>query len=89
MNYSIHPDAEAELGDAAVYYSTHASGMIAAAFLAEYERVHDLLVENQQRGPHGEDGLRVYHFDRFPSKEALRYRVNAAREFLRRIEVKS
>ncbi len=24
-----------------------------------------------------------------PSKEALRYRVNAAREFLRRIEVKS
>lgn len=66
MSYSIHPDAEAELSDAAVYYATHASGMIAAAFLAEYERVRDLLVENQQRGPHGENGLRVYHFDRFP-----------------------
>lgn len=66
MSYSIHPDAEVELGDAATYYATHASGMIAAAFLAEYERVRDLLVENQQRGPHGEDGLRVYHFDRFP-----------------------
>lgn len=58
MSYSIHPDAEAELGDAAVYYATHASKMIAAAFLAEYERVRDLLVENQQRGPHGDEGLR-------------------------------
>ncbi len=66
MSYWIHPDAEAELGDASVYYATHASSMIAAAFLAEFERVRDLLVENQQRGPHGEDGLRVYHFDRFP-----------------------
>lgn len=66
MSYSIHPDAEAELGDAAVYYATHASRMIALAFLAEYERVLDLLVENQQRGPRGEDGLRFHHFDRFP-----------------------
>lgn len=66
MSYSIHPDAETELGDAAEYYATHASAMIALAFLAEYERVRDLLIENQQRGPHGDDGLRVYHFDRFP-----------------------
>lgn len=66
MSYSIHPDAETELGDAAVYYATHANRMIALAFLAEYERVLDLLIENQQRGPHGESGLRIYHFDRFP-----------------------
>lgn len=66
MSFWIHPDAEAELRDAAVYYATHASNMIAAAFLAALERVRDLLVENQKRGSHGEDGLRVYHFDRFP-----------------------
>lgn len=66
MSWSIHPDAEGELGDAAVYYATHASEMIALAFLAEYERVRDLLIENQRRGPYGEQGLRVYHFDRFP-----------------------
>ena len=66
MSYSIHPEAEVELGDAAAYHATHASRMIALAFLAEYERVRDLLVENQSRGRHGEDGLRVYHFDRFP-----------------------
>ena len=66
MTHSIHPDAEAELGDAAVYYATHANRAIAEAFLAEYERVRDLIIENQQRGPHAEDGPRVYHFDRFP-----------------------
>jgi len=66
VSYSIHPDAEAELGDAAVYYATHASAMIALAFLAEFERVRDLLIENQRRGPRGEDGLRIYHFERFP-----------------------
>ena len=66
MTHYILPDAEAELGDAAVYYATHASRTIAEAFLAEYERVRDLLIENQQRGPHAEGGLRVYHVDRFP-----------------------
>ena len=51
MSYWIHPDAEAELGDAAVYYAQHASRAVAEAFLAEYERVRDLIVENQQLGP--------------------------------------
>lgn len=66
MSYWLHPDAEAELGDAALYYAQNASRAVAEAFLAEFERVRDLLVENPQRGPHGEHGLRVYHFDRFP-----------------------
>lgn len=60
MTFSIHPDAEAELGDATTYYAAHASKLIAAAFLAEFERVRDLLVENQQRGPHGDDGPQIY-----------------------------
>lgn len=66
MSYWLHPDAEAELGDAAVYYADQASVTVAEAFLAEFERVRDLLIENQHRGPHGEFGLRVYHLDRFP-----------------------
>lgn len=66
MTYWLHPDAEAELGEAAVYYATHASLAVAEAFLAEFERVRDLLIENQLRGPHGEYGLRVYPFGRFP-----------------------
>lgn len=59
MTHWIHPDAEAELGDAAVYDATNATTAIATAFLAEYERVRDLIVENQQRGPHLDGGLRV------------------------------
>jgi plasmid stabilization system protein ParE len=66
LTHWIHPAAEAELGDAAVYYAQNASLAIAEAFLAEYERVRDLIVENQKRGPSIEGGLRVYHFDRFP-----------------------
>ena len=66
MTYSIHPQAEAELGDAAAYYATHVNSLIALAFLTEFERVVDLLVENQRRGPHGEGGMRVYHLDRCP-----------------------
>jgi addiction module HigA family antidote len=39
LSHWLHPEAETELGDAAVYYATHASLAIAEAFLAEYERV--------------------------------------------------
>jgi plasmid stabilization system protein ParE len=66
VSYFIHPDAETELGDAAVYYAKHASKVIANAFLLEFQRVRDLLIENQQRGSRLEDGLRIYHFNRFP-----------------------
>jgi len=66
VTYWLHPEAEAELGEAAVYYAKHASLVVAESFLAEFERVRDLLVENQLRSPHGDYGLRVYHFDRFP-----------------------
>lgn len=66
MSYWLHPEAEAELGEAAVYYAQHASRLIAEAFLVEFERVRDLLVENQQRGPRDDFEFRLYHFDRFP-----------------------
>jgi plasmid stabilization system protein ParE len=66
VTYWLHPEAEVELGDAAAYYAEHASLSVAEAFLSEFERVRDLLAENQLRGPHGDFGMRVYHFDRFP-----------------------
>lgn len=66
MTYFIHPDAETELSEAAVFYAEQANAAIAKAFMSEFERVVELLVENQQRGPHGAGGLRLYHFNRFP-----------------------
>ena len=40
------------LGDAADYYAEHANPMIAQAFIAEFERVRDLWIENQGLWPH-------------------------------------
>jgi plasmid stabilization system protein ParE len=66
MSFWLHPDAEEELGVAAAHYDEQASPDIAQAFLTEYERVIGLLIENQQRGPHTEHGLRIYHLHKFP-----------------------
>lgn len=66
MTCWIHPDAETELGDAAACYAAQASPAIAEAFLAEYERIRDLIIENQRLGTHADGDLRVLHFDRFP-----------------------
>jgi plasmid stabilization system protein ParE len=66
MNYWVHPAAEAELGDAAIHYSQHASLQVAQAFLAEFERVVDMLVENPARGYLTDSGLRTYNFAHFP-----------------------
>ncbi len=66
MSYWLHTEAEAELGDAAVYYAEHANRGIADAFLEEFARVVALLQTNQQLGTPKEGGMRVYPFRRFP-----------------------
>lgn len=66
MSHWLHEQAEAELGDAAVYYAQHATKKIAAAFLAEFERVVELIEYNQQLGTPKEEGMRSYPFQRFP-----------------------
>lgn len=58
MNHWLHPDAEKELGDAAEYYLHEANLQIAEAFLAEYERVRDLVIENRNRAQAHANGLR-------------------------------
>jgi toxin ParE1/3/4 len=66
VSYWLHPEAETELGDAAVYYAEHASKAIASSFVTEFERVVTLLVANQHLGTPVDDGLRTYLFKRFP-----------------------
>ncbi len=66
MTYAIHPEAKAELAEAAVYYAEQASPMIATVFMDEFERTVDLIVANQQCGLRVEGGLRLYHLRRFP-----------------------
>lgn len=66
MSYWLHPEAEAELGNAAVYYAQQASKVIASSFVTEFERVLTLLIANQRLGAPADDGLRTYPFKRFP-----------------------
>lgn len=66
MTHWLHPEAEKELGDAAEYYLLNANPEIAEAFLVEYERIRDIVIENQLRAPMNAFGLRVAHFERFP-----------------------
>lgn len=75
MSYWIHPEAEAERGDAAVYYAAHASLAVAQAFIAEFERVRDLLVENQGRGAHGDHGFRAITSTGFRTRSSTK-RIN-------------
>ena len=66
MIYELHPEAEAELTSASLYYAEEASNRVALVFLAEFERVAELVEENQQLGTRSKAGLRVYPFRRFP-----------------------
>ena len=66
MIYELHPEAESELAGATLYYAKEASKGIALAFLAEFERVSELVEANQQLGTRAKAGLRVYPFRRFP-----------------------
>ena len=66
MIYELHPAAESELTSAALYYAKEANRSIALAFLAEFERVSELVEGNQLLGTKSKVGLRVYPFRRFP-----------------------
>ncbi len=66
MTYKLHPTAEAELNRAALYYAKQASLSIALAFVAEFERVAELLEGHQQLGTKSKADLRVHPFRRFP-----------------------
>ena len=76
LSYWLHEEAEAELGDAAVYYAQHATKKIALAFLEEFERAIELLVIDQQLGTLKDAGMRTYPFQRFPY--SIVYREDAA-----------
>ena len=66
MIYELHREAEAELTSATLYYAKEANKRIALAFLAEFERIAELVEGNQQLGTKSKSGLRTYPFRRFP-----------------------
>jgi len=62
MNYSLHPQVESDLEEAAEYLSKHASPRIASRFLAEFERAVALIVERPGIGTPMSRGKRIHRF---------------------------
>jgi plasmid stabilization system protein ParE len=73
MTYSLHPLVERDLDEAAAYLRSHASERTAARFLAEFERVANLLVEHPAIGAPISRGRRIHPFKVF--KYSVVYRV--------------
>ncbi len=65
MIYSLHPEAESDLREAATYYRERAGTALAQAFFAEFERTMHVLLEHPLLGAlwlHGKRRLVMKHF---------------------------
>jgi len=65
MNYSLHPEAESDLREAATYYRERAGTALAQAILTEFEHSIHLLLEYPLLGAlwlHGKRRLVMKHF---------------------------
>jgi plasmid stabilization system protein ParE len=65
MSYSLHPEAESDLREAAEYYRERAGNTLAQAFLAEFEHAAQLLLQHPMLGAlwlHGKRRLVMKHF---------------------------
>ncbi len=74
MSWSLSPDAEEELDQAAAYYRDQASVAVADAFLDEFERAARLIAEYPGLGTPASRGRRLMPLRRFPF--SLLYRVD-------------
>jgi toxin ParE1/3/4 len=66
VSWSLSPDAEEELNQAAAYYREQVSAALAAAFLDEFERAARLIVEHPGLGTPTSRGRRLKPLRRFP-----------------------
>ena len=72
MHYWLHPEAEQDIADALDFYATHAGLSVARRFLAEFERVAQLLVEHPGLGTPNVQGRRVFPLRVFPYSTVYR-----------------
>ncbi len=74
MTHTFHPDAELDIAEALDFYGTQAGPLVARRFLAELERVVELLDERPGFGTPASRGRRVYPLRTFPY--SVVYRVS-------------
>ncbi len=73
MTYTFHPKVEGDLDEAADHLAKHASRRTVARFLAEFERVANLLVDHPGIGTPLSRGRRIHPFRIF--KYSVVYRI--------------
>jgi toxin ParE1/3/4 len=73
MKYSLHPEVGGDLEEAALHLQQHASPRTASKFLAEFERVANLLVEHPGLGTPMSRGRKVHPLKVF--KYSVVYRL--------------
>ena len=73
MSYTVHPGVEKDIAETAEHLELHGSAKTAARFVAEFERVANLLVEHPGLGTPMSRGRRVHPFKVF--KYSVVYRV--------------
>jgi plasmid stabilization system protein ParE len=66
MIVSIHPQAEAELVDGAMFYAREANAALGEAFIAEFARAIELIREHPKLGAQWRGLLRRLPLRRFP-----------------------
>ncbi len=79
MRVSLHPDADAELSAAAVYYARNAGKPVAERFLAEFDRAVELLRERPGLGIPWHAGTRKLPLRKFPYNVVYYERRGGAR----------
>lgn len=72
MRLKYHPEARAEVVEAARYYEEEVAGL-GARFLNDWDRAIEVILESPMRWPVVEDEIRRYTMARFPY--AIYYRL--------------
>ena len=66
MRVTLHPGAEQDIADAATFYESEASPLLASRFVREVERVFKLLLANPDIGVARARGRRGFPLTGFP-----------------------
>lgn len=66
MKVTLHPAAEQDIHEAAVFYEREGSALVAARFVAEFKRLATLLAEHPDIGSPRSNGRRGFAMSVFP-----------------------
>lgn len=74
MTYTVHPGAERDIADAPDFYVKQAGLIVAQRFLAEFDRVVNLVDRNPEADASVTKSRRMFHLSVFPYSVVYRKR---------------